>query len=180
MQTAAVGIKIINRPWPLLQKEEGNESPSWCPGNLLHINIKVSKWQKEKEGNKMKISTKTYYGLRAMVNIANKDEVTPTTDIAYEEDISESFLEKIMSALVKKGLVESRRGVLGGYVLAKKPDKISVYDIFQALDEEIIISFCPSGNACPHSTHCGTKGFLGKLEDSVVGNLKNIKLAELI
>lgn len=129
----------------------------------------------------MKISTKTYYGLRAMVNLANKGDVSPIADIAYEEDISESFLEKILQQLRKAGLVKSHKGAAGGYQLAKEPKDISINAIFSALDEDVVISFCPtSGAICPHAKECTTAGFLTTLERTIVGTLEQMTLAELI
>lgn len=127
----------------------------------------------------MRISTKTYYGIRAMANLAQKTEVSPIADIAYEERIPSAFLEKIMQQLHRHKLVQSQMGTMGGYSLVKNPEKISIKEIFLALGETIEASPCYAEN-CPHHTGCKTIGFWQKLESSLYDTLSSITLEDLI
>ena len=84
----------------------------------------------------MKLSTKGKYGLRALIDLAQYSEDSPVsiTSIARRQDISERYLEQLMSKLKKAGLVKSIRGANGGYVLAKEAKDISVGDVLRALE----------------------------------------------
>ena len=89
-----------------------------------------------KEGDRVKLSTKGRYGLRALIDLAQYSEQTPVsiTSISSRQDLSERYLEQLMSMLKKAGLVRSVRGAGGGYVLAKPADQISVGDVLRALE----------------------------------------------
>ena len=73
----------------------------------------------------MKISTKGRYALRLMLDIALNDAKTPVRikDIAERQQISDKYLEQIVSSLNKAGFVKSLRGPQGGYRLTKKPEE---------------------------------------------------------
>ena len=76
----------------------------------------------------MKLSTKGRYGLRALIDLAQYSGEAPVsiTSISARQDISERYLEQLMSMLKKSGLVSSVRGAGGGYILAKDMREISV------------------------------------------------------
>ena len=77
----------------------------------------------------MKISTKGRYGLRVMTDIAVNTEnggLVSLKDIAEREHLSEKYLEQIVGALVKEGLLKSVRGAKGGYHLTRPAEKITV------------------------------------------------------
>ena len=81
----------------------------------------------------LKISTKSQYGLRAIVYLAtSKEKINPLRAISKKEGISFDYLEKILSKLEKTGLVKAKKGVLGGYFLAKTPKKIKIAEILKA------------------------------------------------
>ena len=83
----------------------------------------------------MKLSTKGRYGLRALIDLARYSELEPVSIscIAERQNLSERYLEQLMSLLKKAGLVQSIRGAGGGYVLAKDAGEISVGDVLRAL-----------------------------------------------
>ena len=76
----------------------------------------------------MRISTRGEYGVRAMLDLAlhSSDEPVPLSAIAARQDISEHYLEQLISALRKAGLVISFRGAQGGYQLAKPAEEITI------------------------------------------------------
>ena len=84
----------------------------------------------------MKLSTKGRYGLRELIDLAQYSGDAPVsiTSISARQDISERYLEQLMSMLKKAGLVSSVRGAGGGYVLAKDIKEISVGDVLRALE----------------------------------------------
>lgn len=132
----------------------------------------------------MKISSKTYYGLRAMANLTAKEEVSSISDISFEENIPFHFLEKILQQLKKSGLLKASKGAFGGYALAKKPRQITVGHIFQALGETNETSPCalgnPNGSICPRAGNCTSKDVWIKLEESIFKTLDKITLADLV
>lgn len=87
----------------------------------------------------MKVSTRAHYGLRAMVTIAQmeKSGIVPVSvmDIAQREELSDTYLEQLVSKLRRAGLLRSYRGANGGYELAKDPSEITILEIVQASGE---------------------------------------------
>lgn len=84
----------------------------------------------------MRLSTRSIYGLRALVELgleAGRGAVSATA-IATSHDLSVAYLEQLLHRLKKHGLVTSIRGPKGGYLLAKEPERISVGQIVRVLD----------------------------------------------
>ncbi len=84
----------------------------------------------------MKLSTKGRYGSRAMLDLATRYGEGPVMvkEIAGRQDLSEKYLEQILSELRKAGLVISTQGKNGGFQLAKSPEKITLLDIINVLE----------------------------------------------
>jgi Rrf2 family protein len=80
------------------------------------------------------ISTKGRYALRAMMYISKKDQLVSIKEISTNENISNKYLEQVVSLLVKSNLLVSVRGSNGGYRLAKNPNNITLFDIFLATE----------------------------------------------
>lgn len=89
----------------------------------------------------MKISTKGRYGLRAMVDLAQKSvsDHVPLKSIAENQNISEGYLEHVFSTLKKAGLVKSIKGPQGGYILASEPSSITVGDVLRVLEGDLTL-----------------------------------------
>ncbi|RAK17323.1 BadM/Rrf2 family transcriptional regulator [Anoxybacillus vitaminiphilus] len=87
----------------------------------------------------MKISTKGRYGLTIMIELAKKygDRPISLKSIARTHDLSEHYLEQLVSPLRNAGLVKSIRGAYGGYVLADHPAKITAGDVIRVLEGPI-------------------------------------------
>jgi Rrf2 family transcriptional regulator, cysteine metabolism repressor len=88
---------------------------------------------------KMKISTKGRYGLTIMIELAKKYGEGPTSlkTIAQANDLSEHYLEQLISPLRNAGLVKSIRGAYGGYILGDIPSKITSGDVIRVLEGPI-------------------------------------------
>jgi len=85
----------------------------------------------------MKVSQKTEYALRAMLELASYSErhhAVRSADIAHSQEIPEKFLELILVELRRAGLLISQRGPVGGHRLARDPALISVGEIWRAID----------------------------------------------
>lgn len=90
----------------------------------------------------MKLSSRARYGVRAVFDIAFHQEglATQLRDIAERQNIPPRFLEQIFLDLKRAGLVSSRRGPKGGYLLAQSPDEIRLGDIIRALEGPTVIA----------------------------------------
>ncbi len=105
----------------------------------------------------------------------------PLRLIAEKEGISFDYLEKIFSKLEKEKIIKSKKGVQGGYALAKNPKKISVGEILKALEENIILVECiGSKGKCVNKRTCRTIGVWRKLQDSLQKTIDSITLEKLI
>jgi Rrf2 family cysteine metabolism transcriptional repressor len=93
----------------------------------------------EIRGAIMKISTKGRYGLTIMIELAKHygEGPIPLRQIAAEKELSEAYLEQLVSPLRIAGLVKSVRGAYGGYLLALQPNKISAADVIKVLEGPI-------------------------------------------
>ena len=135
----------------------------------------------------MKLSTKSTYGLRAMVNIAMaKDKgAVSINEIAAAEGISGVYLEQLLNKLRRKDLVKSVRGPSGGYILSRKPSAITVGDIVKILEGTITPVDCASGRegwkvgACQRKNTCVAKTVWAKLAKAIDDCLESVTLADL-
>ena len=133
----------------------------------------------------MKLSTKGRYGLRAMIDLAQNEseEAVSISSIAARQNISESYLEQLVGKLKKAGLVSSIRGAQGGYMLAKKPDEISVGNILRALEGDLSPIDCPAltgEDGCSQSGSCASKYVWQRLNDGINEIVDEIKLSTLL
>lgn len=126
------------------------------------------------------VSKKSQYGLRAMLYIARaskKGEISSLKKISKAEGISFDFLEKIISKLEKAGLVKSKKGVQGGYLLAKPAKKITTGQIVEILEGRISPVSCA---LCGRSKKCLSKNVWDKVKISLVSTLNSITLYDLL
>ena len=107
----------------------------------------------------MKVSTRGDYACRALLSLAMHADGTPTSvrDIADRTALPQPYLEQILLAVKGAGLVRSKRGVGGGYVLARDPSQITLAQIVSAVDGPIEVGDfgMPHQNgACDHEGQC--------------------------
>lgn len=131
----------------------------------------------------MKFSTKTRYGLRAMMEIAVQDQKTGIfqKDIAEKQGISVKYLDHIISALKAAELITNVKGKKSGYILTREPEKITVLDIHNAFEPGICIIECLHKTIhCERESKCAAKGFWGKLNNQIIAYFNSVTLQELI
>ncbi len=92
----------------------------------------------------MRLSTKSRYGLRALFDIAYNSGTLPAQiqDISRRQQISPRYLEQIFQALKKAGILKSKRGPQGGYMLARAPETITLKEVIQATEGELVLVEC--------------------------------------
>lgn len=132
----------------------------------------------------LKFSTRSQYGLRAMVCLAmSRGEIFSLKKISGKEGISFDYLEKIFSKLEKAKLIKAKKGVQGGYFLIKKPSKIKVGEIIRVLEGEVALVKCINKQKkflCPRGEKCLTRNFWRKIQDFLNKALDSLTLADLI
>lgn len=133
----------------------------------------------------MKLSTKGRYGLRALIDLAqySKDAPVSIMSISARQDISERYLEQLMSMLKKAALVKSVRGAAGGYILARDVKDISVGDVLRALEGSLEPVDCaglePDGE-CRSADTCVTKYVWKRINESINRTVDEIRLDQLV
>ena len=133
----------------------------------------------------MNISTRGRYGLRALLEIARTRREGPVNirDISRKQKMSVTYLEQILHRLKKAGLIESVRGAKGGYLLAKKEDKITVREIIDVLDGPLSFSYCDfpklREKSCTGPETCVSRILWKKVEDNLSEMLSSVTLADL-
>lgn len=131
----------------------------------------------------MKLSTRSRYGLRAMIAMAMNENngQMMAKEIAEKQSLPLTYLEQLMVALRKAGLVNATRGAKGGYLLANTPDEITLANIIEALDGPISIADCSDiANCCLDPAVCSLKEVFEGANNLLHGYFQEISLAELV
>lgn len=132
----------------------------------------------------MKISTKGRYALRLMLDLAlhNTGEQISIKSIAARQDISEKYLEQIISLLHRAGFVKSYRGAQGGYRLAKDPGDYTVGMILRLTEGSLEPVDCidEEENICKRSNLCVTREVWKELYEAISGVVDHITLQDLV
>jgi Rrf2 family protein len=139
----------------------------------------------------MMFSTKAEYGVRVMVELARRagEEPVPLAEIAAKDGLPLAYLEHLAARLRKAGLVDSRRGSRGGYMLARSPVEITMAEIVEALEGSIAPIECITQAAdgsivCSRESDpghvCPTKLLWTRVRGAIVRTLQDTTLADLV
>jgi Rrf2 family protein len=132
----------------------------------------------------MIVSTKGRYALRVMVYLAlhQNEGHTPLKEIAESENISQKYLESIMTLLSKGNLVDAVHGKGGGYRLNREPAQYTVGNILKLTEGSLAPVSCTTQGpaACSRSTCCQTKPMWEKLDKMIDEFFEGITLADLL
>jgi Rrf2 family transcriptional regulator, cysteine metabolism repressor len=139
----------------------------------------------------MMFSTKAEYGVRVMVELARRapEAPIPLAEIAAADGLPLAYLEHLVARLRKAGLVDSRRGSRGGYLLARAAREISMAEVVEALEGSIApiecISQAEDGSiVCSRESHpdhtCPTKLLWTRVRSSIVETLRETTLEDLL
>lgn len=133
----------------------------------------------------MKISTKTRYGLRALIYIAeetsnSKDKLIRIKEISESQNLSVQYLEQILFKLKKGEIIEGKRGPNGGYRLIKKPEELNVLEVFKCLETNVEVVFCDKNSDSCVKTECRTAYLWNKLNKAMTNILEETTLAEMM
>ncbi|HPX03121.1 MAG TPA: RrF2 family transcriptional regulator [Synergistaceae bacterium] len=132
----------------------------------------------------MKISTRGRYALRLMLDLAlnSPDQYVTIKSISERQDISNKYLEQIITALSRAGYVKSIRGAQGGYKLARPAEEYTVGMVLRLIEGSLAPVACmdDTPNKCPRSNDCVTLDIWKKLNDAINDVVDNITLADLV
>jgi Rrf2 family protein len=134
----------------------------------------------------MKISTRGEYGVRAMVALASHYGSGPMSiaAMARESSVPYAYLEQLIAPLRKAGLVESKRGAQGGYLLTRPPEEVRVGDVYRVMEGPVAPMDCVSEDiaeqTCPLIDGCQTRPVWLKVRDSIVDAIDSMTLADLV
>jgi len=131
----------------------------------------------------MKVSTRTRYGIRAVLEVAMSGGGRPLQlkVIARRQDISIKYLEQLMAILKSAGFVRSVRGSKGGYMLAGPPSLMKLSDLFNALEGPVVTTECvESADYCARAADCVVKQVWAQVQEAVHGVLDSITVQDLV
>jgi Rrf2 family protein len=134
----------------------------------------------------MKLSKRSTYGLRALIDLAINGDSRPVRlrELAHSNNIPIKFLEQIFLTLRHAGIVHSHLGANGGYSLGRPATDISIGEIIRALDGTIAPVSCVSQISydpcnCPDEKTCRLRPFMGKVRDAIVEIVDTSSLADV-
>lgn len=137
----------------------------------------------------MKLSRRGEYALRSLINLGIAKEagrpLIQVSELAENEQLPLKFLEQIMQTLKKEGFVQSERGKMGGYRLAKSAREITIGSVVRAIDGPLAPIGCVSMTAysrctCPDETHCGLRMLMLDVRNAIAGILDKYTLADVV
>src|SRR5438034_2819553 len=134
----------------------------------------------------MKLSLRGEYALRALLVLGLQYEqpVVLIQTISEKQNIPKRFLEQILNDLKSAGMVQSRRGVAGGYRLAKRPEQISLASVVRHVEGALAPVSCVSERfyekcSCPDESRCAIRSVMKEVRDAVVNIVENLTVADL-
>ena len=132
----------------------------------------------------MKISTRGRYAVRVMIDLAEHggENYIPLKDIVARQEISQKYLEGIMTDLSKAGMLDGQHGKGGGYKLNRSPDQISVLDVLLTTEGDLAPISCLDSGAepCARAAECRTLPMWEKFYQMIREYFAGISLADLM
>ena len=131
----------------------------------------------------MKLSTRGRYGTRLMVDLAQHyaDGPVSLAEIAKRQDLSAKYLEQLIISLKGAGLIRSVRGRRSGYMLARRPEEISVGEIVETLEGKLSVVDCVlEPELCYRAVDCPTRDIWVGMTDMIKKQLFSLNLGNII
>ncbi len=129
----------------------------------------------------MKINTNVRYGLRALIEIGGNSGAVLQKQIAERQEIPLNYLDSIICDLKNAGLIINHGGKGSGYILARKAEDITVYQIYRAFSPDLQLVNCScETNECKRSAFCPSKDFWFELNTQIKDIMGKRTLMELV
>ena len=163
---------------------ERHKLPGWQMRNRIREFLIAPSRKRSGMEKAMMISTKGRYALRVMIDLAEhqSDGYIPLKETADRQEISEKYLEGILSILVKNNLLSGLRGKGGGYRLTKSPEQYTLGSILRLTETSLAPVNCldPNREICAKMSECRTLPVWQGLDKLINAYLDSITLADLI
>ena len=134
----------------------------------------------------MKLSLRGEYALRALIvlGLHTGPDVVRIQTISEQQNIPKRFLEQILNDLKTAGILDSKRGLAGGYRLNLPPDKITLAQVIRLIEGPLAPVSCVSEKfyercTCPDENNCGIRSIMKEVRDAIVRILEGVTLATL-
>jgi Rrf2 family protein len=134
----------------------------------------------------MKLSLRGEYALRALLVLGRHydDKVVRIQSISEQQNIPKRFLEQILNDLKSGGFVESRRGLAGGYRLARRPEQITVAEVVRHVEGALAPVRCVSERfyqkcSCPDESRCAIRSVMKEIREAILQVAERVTLAEI-
>ncbi len=134
----------------------------------------------------MKLSQRGEYALRALLvlGLHHDEGVVPIQTISDEQNIPKKFLEQILNDLKRTGAIESKRGIAGGYRLARPPQDVTLASIIRHLEGALAPISCVSERfyekcSCPSEARCAIRNVMKEVREKVVEIMEKVTVADL-
>ena len=134
----------------------------------------------------MKLSLRGEYALRALIvlGLNQGKDVVRIQEISEQQNIPKRFLEQILNELRAAGILESKRGLAGGYRLRKPPELVTLAEVIRLIEGPLAPVSCVSEKyyercTCPNEDKCGIRSVMKEVRDAIVKILEGVTLAQL-
>jgi Rrf2 family transcriptional regulator, cysteine metabolism repressor len=134
----------------------------------------------------MKLSLRGEYALRALLvlGLGYGGNVIRIETISRQQNIPKRFLEQILNDLKSAGVVESKRGVAGGYRLSRSPEQITLASVVRHIEGALAPVSCVSAQfyrkcSCPDESTCAIRSVMKEIRETVVAIAERVTIAEL-
>lgn len=129
----------------------------------------------------MLVTREMDYSMRIMRALYHEGQLSAAM-VAKRENMPKAVTLKLLKQLSAAGLVESRRGAAGGYLLARTPDELTMYDLLEAVGERILVNRCQqAGYRCENNAAggCGMCTEFGRIQQVLDDALRRVPLSEV-
>ena len=134
----------------------------------------------------MKLSLRGEYAVRALLvlGLSYEQPVVRIQTISDQQNIPKRFLEQILNDLKSAGMVKSKRGVGGGYRLARRPEQITLASVLRHIEGALAPVSCVSEQfyercSCPDESRCAIRSVMKEVRDAIVAIVERVTIAEL-
>jgi Rrf2 family protein len=130
----------------------------------------------------MQIPRRVDYGLRAVIYLSGQapEKCCSISEIAQQQGVPKTFLEKIIQDLMRGGLIRSKRGSCGGYSLARSAETITFRDVIEAIEGPIAVNVCLDQHlGCDQFPRCSMVNVWSEVQDKITEILSRTTIAGL-
>jgi Rrf2 family protein len=129
----------------------------------------------------MQLTRAADYAVRVMIHLASLPEgaVVSRTVLAKASEAPESFLSKILQTLARAGLIQARRGVVGGFSLLPRGAQASLLDVVESIDGPIALNVCLNAGSCNREAECAAHQVWQRAQSAMLSVLREAKIAEM-